>query len=67
MMLTCNEDQKEDRKAMKDVFFCRYVWEPGAQLTECGPAAERCRRAQALCRKGRGVKRIRARPGTATW
>ena len=49
--------QQEDRKAMKDVFFCRYVWEPGAQLTECGPAAERCRRAQALCRKGRGVKR----------
>jgi Cdc6-like AAA superfamily ATPase len=48
---------KEDRKAMKDVFFCRYVWEPGAQLTECGPASERCRRAQALCRKGRGVKR----------
>ena len=42
---------------MKDVFFCRYVWEPGAQLTECGPSTERCRRAQALCRKGRGVKR----------
>ena len=43
--------RQKDRKAMKDVFFCRYVWEPGAQLAECGPAAERCRRARALCRR----------------
>lgn len=48
---------KEDKRALKDVFFCRYVWEPGAKLVECGPASERMRRAQGLALKGRGIKR----------
>ena len=57
--------QKEDRKAMKDVFFVG-MGEPGAQLTECGPAAERCRRPR-RCVGRAAVLSGGARPGTATW
>ena len=49
------------RLALRDTFFCRYVWRLASKtIVEVGPAAQRMVRALACARRARGSKRSAA-------